>query len=60
MLPRSEYQELCCEVMSPNNARSYTQEVSPTQLSKHGLNRDNSNGRTKLYWEKPMRPQPYT
>lgn len=59
-LQEPENQGVCCEIVFPRNVTSYTHKVSPTWLSKHELNKDNTDRHAKVYERQPIRPQPYT
>lgn len=54
-----EYQRLCSKIVPPCDVRSYTHKVLPTRMSKHELNKGNSNGHAKVDTEKPTMPKTY-
>ena len=55
-----EHQRLCSKIVPPCDVRSFTHKVLPVWMSKHELNKDNSNRHAKVDTEKPTMPQPYT
>lgn len=51
---------VCYEIVSLRNVRSYTDKISPTWLSKHELNEDNTNRHADRDWGKLRRSHLYT
>lgn len=60
MVEEPKIREFTVRFLSPGNVRSCTHKASPTRLTKHESNDDDTNTHTKVDGGKSVKSQPYT